>query len=262
MKIGDVAVLACHEAGKELMVFFGRKLTAERKKDHTPVTVADIASNNAITEFLLGVFPDHHILSEEGNIKAGLKRGLNWIIDPLDGTSNFMHGLPYFCVSIACVEVADDGKVSVLAGAIYNPATDELYTAEKGKGAYFRGKRLEVSETTNLSKAFVACGYHGDDITKDYGKSYIDVSKKVEGSRRLGAAALDLAKTAQGVFDLFFDPALRPWDIAAGSIMVQEAGGCAVNFPGNGERGDFCLLERGIVAGNKKMVTDAMGYFD
>lgn len=190
-----------------------------------------------------------------------LKDGYTWIVDPLDGTSNFLHGLPYFCVSIACVEQKAGKAPTTVAGVVYNPVSRELYWAEKNNGAFLGEIRLQVSRTQALDQAFIACGYHGGDVTNDYGRAYIEVSRVADSSRRLGSAALDLAKTAQGVFDCFFDPVLQPWDIAAGSLLITEAGGYALNFPGLGQPGELSLMERGIIGGSPALVAAVSGYF-
>jgi myo-inositol-1(or 4)-monophosphatase len=265
MDLLEAAEKMAIDAGNVLMGYFGKKLESKRKKDSTPVSAADLASNDFILKSIKSKFPDHFILSEESNADGGLKDGYNWIIDPLDGTSNFLHGLPYFCVSIACVKATKKGqgfKTEGLAGVVYNPATNELYKAANGKGAFLGDKRLSASKTDSLSDSFLACGYHGGDVSSNYGKAYIKISITAEGSRRLGSAALDIAKTAEGVFDVFFDPVLRPWDIAAGSIIMAEANGDFKNFPGQGDSERFDLMERGIIAGNSKLVREVSAFFE
>lgn len=262
MEYLDSAKEASILAGDALMGFFGTKLAAERKKDATPVTEADLASNKIILDYLSKKNPSHHFLSEEGVEGASLFPGINWVIDPLDGTSNFMHGLPYFCVSIACVEVTEGKEPEIIAGVVYDPVSKDMYTAKKGGGAFKNGEKLTVSQTQELGKAYIACGYHGDDMESGYGKAYLEVSKNVESCRRLGAAALDLAKTAEGIFDFFFDPALRAWDIAAGALLLREAGGVALNFPGQGPKNKLTILDRGIIGGSEALVNRAQAFFE
>jgi len=257
MELLENASEIAQKAGDVLMNFFGSKVKFKKKNDLTPVSEADFASNELITDLLSVRFPKHHILSEESEAQTGLQEGFNWVIDPLDGTSNFLHGLPYFCVSIACVEkktVGGEEDVTILAGVVFNPATKELFKAAVNQGAYLGTAQLGVSGTNSIAESFIACGYHGDDDSKVFRDSYIALNTKADGSRRMGAAALDLAKTAEGVFDVFFDPVLKPWDIAAGALLVSEAGGLARNFPGHGDSKQFDLLERGIIAGNAELV--------
>lgn len=257
----ETSVDIAEQAGRVLMTYFGRELLAEKKKDQTPVTEADLASNNLITKLLTEKFPGHHIFSEESSRDQGLKSGFNWIVDPLDGTSNFMHGLPYFCVSMACVKLSEDGSQKTLVGVTHNPVSGDTYWALAGKGAFKNGNRLSASRLDKISDSFIACGYHGDDMSQAYGQGYLEISRKVENSRRLGSAALDLAQVAEGTFDFFFDSLLCPWDIAAGALMIEESGGAVLNFPGAGEAGSFNVLERGIIAGSGMLVDEVAAIF-
>lgn len=257
----ETSIDIAKQAGYVLMNYFGTALESEKKKDQTPVTEADLASNSLITRLLLENFPDHHVFSEESSREQGLKIGFNWIVDPLDGTSNFLNGLSYFCVSMACVKLDENGKQTTLLGVTHNPVTGDTYHAEAGKGAFKNGQRLSASNLEKIGSAFIACGYHGDDMSQAYGQGYLKISRMVENSRRLGSAALDLAQVAEGTFDFFFDSLLRPWDTAAGALMIQEAGGAVINFPGNGEAGSFTVLDRGIIAGSNKLVDEVASFF-
>lgn len=290
-----VAGVAC-EAGKLLMTYFGRRLKSQTKKDATPVTEADLASNELICQMIASERPDHLILSEEAGGSVGAagqgkqlaqmitskdellkiraevpskkqnEGRLLWVVDPLDGTANFMHGLPYFSVSIGLVEIFFDQRevlqLRPLIGAVFHPATSQVYSAWQGGGAFLSSAKIQSSEHGTLEGAFVSCGYHGSLANKGYENAYIDISRTVDSSRRMGSAALDLANTAAGVFDAFFDAALQPWDMAAAAVILKEAGAEIGNFPGLGCREEFDLLERGIVAGSSGLVKEINRKFD
>jgi myo-inositol-1(or 4)-monophosphatase len=194
------------------------------------VTEVDHASEKVIIETMLTAYPGHGILAEESGSEHGAKDSeFVWIIDPLDGTTNFIHGLPVYCVSIA---LAVRGKVE--QAVIYDPTRNDLFTATKGRGAYLNDRRLRVSKRTRLSECLLSTGFPfrpGDNL-----KSYLNLMGEVmqasAGLRRPGAAALDLADVAAGYTDGFFEKGLQPWDVAAGSLLVTEAGGLVGNFTG------------------------------
>ena len=194
------------------------------------VTEVDHASEKVIIETMLTAYPGHGILAEESGSEHGAKDSeCVWIIDPLDGTTNFIHGLPVYCVSIA---LAVRGKVE--QAVIYDPTRNDLFTATKGRGAYLNDRRLRVSKRTRLSECLLSTGFPfrpGDNL-----KSYLNLMGEVmqasAGLRRPGAAALDLAYVAAGYTDGFFEKGLQPWDVAAGSLLVTEAGGLVGNFTG------------------------------
>lgn len=197
------------------------------------VTEVDQASEQAIIETLLTAYPGHGILAEESGSEHGAKDSeYVWIIDPLDGTTNFIHGFPVYCVSIA---LAVRGKIE--QAVIYDPTRNDLFSATKGRGAYMNDRRLRVSKRIRLADCLLSTGFpfrKGDNF-KNYLAIMADVMPRTAGLRRPGAAALDLAYVAAGFTDGFFETGLAPWDMAAGSLMVQEAGGLVGNFTGEAD---------------------------
>lgn len=190
------------------------------------VTEIDKRSDQIIVDFLRENYPDHAILAEESG-KSGHESEYRWVIDPLDGTTNYAQGLPIFAVSIALEQRGEP-----LLGAVYAPVTDELFTAIRGQGAYCNGKRLRVSEKTELIQCVLATGFPYDIATHpvnnvDY---FISMSTKTRAVRRMGAAAYDLASVAAGTFDGFWELNLSPWDVAASTLFVREAGGVVLPF--------------------------------
>ena len=211
------------------------------------VTEVDHASEAIIIETLLTAYPDHAIWAEESGKTHG-RQGSDsvWIIDPLDGTTNFIHGFPVYCVSIA---LAVKGKVE--QAVIYDPSRNDLFTATRGRGAYMNERRLRVSKRTDLRQCLISTGFPfrpGDDFNT-YLRMMGEVMQRTAGLRRPGAAALDLAYVAAGFTDGFFETGLSPWDVAAGSLLVQEAGGLIGNFTGDA---DF-LEQRECLAGSPRI---------
>ncbi len=194
------------------------------------VTEVDHASENVIIDTLLTAYPQHGIQAEESGTSRGNPASDHvWIIDPLDGTTNFIHGLPVYCVSIA---LAVRGRVE--QAVVYDPTRNDLFTATRGRGAYVNDRRIRVSKRTHLPECLIATGFpfrKGDDFPT-YLKMMGDVMQRTAGLRRPGAAALDLAYVAAGFTDGFFETGLKPWDVAAGSLLVTEAGGLIGNFAG------------------------------
>ena len=211
------------------------------------VSEVDQAAEAAIIEILLGAYPQHGILAEESGRQHGAKHSeFVWIIDPLDGTTNFLHGFPVYAVSIA---LAFRGQVQ--QAVVYDPTRNDLFYASRGRGAYLNDRRLRVSKRTRLSDALVGTGFpfrRGDSFQR-YVKMFEAVMQNCAGIRRPGAAALDLCYVAAGWYDGFFETGLNPWDMAAGSLMITEAGGLVGNFTGES---DF-LYQREVVAGNPKV---------
>ena len=194
------------------------------------VTDVDHAAEAVIIETLLAAYPGHGILAEESGQEHGAKDSeFVWIIDPLDGTTNFIHGLPVYCVSIA---LAVKGKVE--QAVIYDPSRNDLFTATKGRGAYMNDRRLRVSKRIKLQECLISTGFpfRPTDDFNNYLRMMGDVMQRTAGLRRPGAAALDLAYVAAGFTDGFFETGLQPWDVAAGSLLVTEAGGLVGNFTG------------------------------
>ena len=222
-------------------------LTISSKAPNDFVTEVDKAAENAIIDVLLQAYPGHGILAEE----SGRERGAQdsdyvWIIDPLDGTTNFIHGFPVYAVSIA---LAFKGQVQ--QAVVYDPTRNDLFFASKGRGAFRNDKRLRVSKRIRMNEALIGTGFpfrKGDNF-KRYMNMFEAVMQNCAGLRRPGAASLDLCYVAAGYYDGFFETGLHPWDIAAGSLMITEAGGLIGNFTGEA---DF-LYQREVVAGNPKI---------
>jgi len=222
-------------------------LKVNTKSPNDFVTEVDQMAEQAIIETLLTAYPGHGILAEESGREHGARHSeFVWIIDPLDGTTNFIHGFPVYCVSIA---LAFRGKVE--QAVIYDPTRNDLYIASRGRGAYLNDKRLRVSKRTRLADALIGTGFpfrKGDNLQR-YMKMFETVMPLCAGLRRPGSAALDLCYVAAGYTDGFFETGLQPWDIAAGSLIVTEAGGLIGNFTGES---DF-LEQREVVAGSPKI---------
>lgn len=221
------------------------QVTAKSHNDF--VTEVDSAAEMAIIETLLQAYPGHGILAEESGRTHGARDSeYVWIIDPLDGTTNFIHGFPVYAVSIA---LAFRGQVQ--QAVVYDPARNDLFYASKGKGAFLNDRRLRVSKRTRMLESLIGTGFpfrKGDNF-KRYLKMFEDVMQVCAGLRRPGAAALDLCYVAAGWYDGFFETGLNPWDVAAGSLIITEAGGLVGNFTGEA---DF-LHQRELVAGNPRI---------
>jgi myo-inositol-1(or 4)-monophosphatase len=223
------------------------RLQVNSKAPNDFVTEVDHAAEAAIIDTLLSAYPGHGILAEEsGSARGARDSEYVWIIDPLDGTTNFIHGLPTYAVSIG---LAFRGQVQ--QAVVYDPARNDLFFASKGRGAFLNDKRLRVSKRTRMADALIGTGFpfrKGDDLTH-YLRILETVMKSCAGVRRPGAAALDLCYVAAGWYDAFFETGLSPWDVAAGSLIVTEAGGLVGNFTGEAE----FLHQREVVAGSPKI---------
>ena len=225
------AIEAVLEAGRIQLASFGRDdLRIDKKGAIDLVTEADMAVERRFRAFIGERFPDHAILAEElGGPAPGTSARHCWIYDPIDGTTNFAHGLPIFCASLA-LEI--DGVVSV--GAIYDPTRNELFTAERGGGAYLNGRRLQVTQAGALIDALLCTGFHYD--IHGSGEAVLELFgafvRRARAVRRLGSAALDLCYVAAGRFDGFWEDPLKPWDVAAGALIVEEAGGVLSGLDG------------------------------
>ncbi len=245
----NVAVKAARAAGNIInrAALDVESVRVSQKQANDFVTEVDQASEDTIIETLLGAYPGHAIWAEESGRKHGAQDSeYVWIIDPLDGTTNFIHGLPIYCVSIA---LAVRGKVE--QAVIYDPSRNDLFTATKGRGAYMNNRRLRVAKRTRLQECLIATGfpYRVDDHINRFLCMMGEVMQRTAGLRRPGAAALDLAYVAAGFTDGFFETGLQPWDVAAGSLLVTEAGGLVGNFSGNA---DF-LEQRECLAANPRI---------
>ncbi|KAB0665265.1 inositol monophosphatase [Oryzomonas japonica] len=241
----ESAVTAAMAAGSFQRHRFASRLKIDLKGDKNLVTEVDRESERLIVEHLLTRFPGHTIIAEEGEYPPG-DPGFRWIIDPLDGTTNYAHGFPWFCVSIAL-----EAEGELAAGVIYNPLSDELFTAAKGGGAYMNGRRLRVSANAPLKNTLLGTGFPYDcatDPANNFG-SFIAFQKAARGIRRAGAAALDLAFVAAGRLDGFWELKLKPWDVTAGVLLVREAGGMVTTFDGSAYDvfNDRILASNGLV---------------
>lgn len=225
----DTAIQAAKASGKILLHYFEGNFQVSEKKGAGLVTNADFESQEKCVKILRKKFPDFGFLTEEAPPEKRESPG-RWIIDPLDGTTNFVHGFPMFCVSIAA-----EWEGEIVAGVIYHPILGDLYTAVKGKGARLNNKRIRVSQTRTLKDALLTTGftYRKDKYLRAEMNAFEKLSGVTRAIRRPGSAALDLAYTARGVFDGFWERRLSAWDVAAGALIVMEAGGTVTDFQGN-----------------------------
>jgi len=245
----NVAIKAARTAGAIInrAALDVEALRISQKQVNDFVTDVDQAAEQAIIETLLSAYPGHAIWAEESGREHGAQDSeFVWIIDPLDGTTNFIHGFPVYCVSIA---LAVKGKIE--QAVVYDPSRNDLFTATKGRGAYLNDRRLRVSKRIRLHECLISTGFPfrpGDDFNT-YLKMLAEVMPRTAGLRRPGAAALDLAYVAAGFTDGFFESGLQAWDVAAGSLLVTEAGGLIGNFTGEA---DF-LEQKECMAGSPKI---------
>jgi myo-inositol-1(or 4)-monophosphatase len=241
-KLKRVALKAVKEGGAVLIQHFGKVKSIDYKGEINLVTEADRQSEQKIVSIIKDKYPDHSILAEEtGN--SGGSSPFKWIIDPLDGTTNYAHSYPCFCVSLA---IEYEGEV--IYGAVYDPMREEVFTAEKGDGAYVNGKIIKASSTQELNHCLLCTGFPydvRDDIESNI-LNFRNFLMKSQAVRRDGSAALDLCYVAAGRFDGFWEQKLFPWDVAAGSLLVTEAGGKLSNFKGE----KFNIYDTEIVASN------------
>lgn len=228
MKLKSTLMTCLTEAGKILRRGFGSSLDIRKKGPVDLVTKIDLAADRKIISIIRKRFPDHRLLTEESLPYHG-SSPFRWIIDPLDGTSNYAHELDMFCVSIG---LEKDGKL--ILGGVYNPLKEELFFAESGQGATLNGRRIRPSRTRKLIDGLLVTGFPYDRQKKaDYYLRFLKVAlEDAQGLRRLGAAALDLAYVACGRFDAYWELNLKPWDAAAGVLIVQEAGGKVTGLDG------------------------------
>ena len=255
------AAAIAQEAGARLREFLAQGVETEYKGDVDLVTVADRTVEKLIRRRLGEAFPEHGIYGEEGT-RERLDGEFRWYVDPLDGTTNFAHGFPQFCVSLGLeqrpvgLEVGQDG--TLVAAVIYDPMRDELFTAERGRGARLNGKPMRVSKTPELAESLVATGFPS---SKRHDSPnihfYQEFTLRSHGVRRAGSAALDLAYIAAGRMDAFWEFNLNPWDTAAGILLVEEAGGMVTDFSG----GKYKLDSREILASNGLIHAELLGLF-
>lgn len=241
----NVMVKAARKAARGLIRDFGEveKLQVSMKGPANFVSAADKRAEETLKEELLTARPGYSFLGEEGGKIEGSDTSHRWIVDPLDGTTNFLHGIPQFAISIG---LERDGVL--VAGLVLNPVTDELFLAERGKGAFLNDRRIRVAARKNMGEAVLSCGlpHYGRGDLELFRKEFSVIQEKVAGLRRFGAAALDLAYVAAGRFDIYWERNLSPWDIAAGTLIVREAGGFVTDLDDKDE-----MFTKGhIIAGN------------
>ena len=241
-------ISAARKAARGLVRDFGEveRLQVSLKGPANFVTAADRKAEEVLHTELIKARPGYGFLGEEGGRREGPDKTHTWIVDPLDGTTNFLHGIPQFAISIG---LERDGVI--VAGVVYNPVTDEMYTAERGKGAFLNDRRLRVAGRQRLAEAVVACAlpHHGRGDLALFRRELTAVQDKVAGLRRFGAAALDLAYIAAGRYDAYWERGLSPWDMAAGLLLVRESGGFVTDLDGN----DAMFTTGDIIAGNETM---------
>jgi myo-inositol-1(or 4)-monophosphatase len=238
----EFAVNCALESGRIQRSYYAKGFEIRHKGEIDLVTQVDIECQARIVELIEGSFPDDEIIAEEKtNYFDGKKN--RWIVDPLDGTTNFAHAYPFFCTSIAYEEAGE-----ITAGVVYNPIFRELFFAGKGKGAYLNGDRIAVSSTSNLKQSLVSTGFPYDIATnpKNNINHFVDFLFAAQAVRRDGSAALNLSYVACGRFDGFWELKLNPWDVAAGSLIVREAGGIITDFEG----GAYSIYSNQILASN------------
>lgn len=250
------------EAGARLREYFLEGVETEYKGDVDLVTVADRTVEKLIRGRLGETFPEHGIYGEEGT-RERLDAEYRWYVDPLDGTTNFAHGFPQFCVSMGLehrpkgIEPDKDG--TLVAGVIYDPMRDELFTAERGCGTQVNGKTARVSRIRNLAEALLATGFPSRKRHSSPNVHfYHEFTLRSHGVRRAGSAALDLAYVACGRIEGFWEFNLNPWDTAAGILLVEEAGGCVTDFSG----AHYRLASDEILASNGLIQTELIGFFN
>jgi myo-inositol-1(or 4)-monophosphatase len=250
------------EAGVGLRKFFSEGVATEYKGDVDLVTVADRTSEKLIRERLAAAFPEHGIYGEEGT-RDRLEGEYRWYVDPLDGTTNFAHGFPQFCVSLGLEQraagLAPDEDGRLVAAVIYDPLRDELFAAERGRGALLNGKPMRVSRTPELAESLLATGFPSHKRHQNPNiHFYQEFTLRSHGVRRAGSAALDLAYVAAGRLDGFWEFNLNPWDTAAGILLVEEAGGQVTDFSGR----HFRLDSREILASNGLIHAELLSFFE
>ncbi len=260
-KIKALALTLARQAGQVQMRKFRRNLDIQWKGVTDPVTEVDKAAEKLIVKGIRKAFPSHAIVGEEGGAQGPSQSGapFTWVIDPLDGTVNYSHGLPTFAVSIGVWESGlkprkgklwDAAYGTPLIGVVHAPALGDTFVAERGKGAYCNGKRIRVSKQAKPLEAVLASGfsYHAREDGENV-REWLEILQRFQAIRRMGSAALDLSFTAAGRFDGFWEYGLKPWDVAAGGLLVEEAGGVVSNIEGK----PYQMGKPGIVASNGRL---------
>ncbi len=246
----QVMIGAVRKTARPLLRDFGEvsQLQVSRKGPGDFVTAADTRAEDTLYELLMKARPGYSFLGEERGLIEGTDKTHMWIVDPIDGTTNFMHAMPHFAITVGLQRTHPDGSSEIVAAVTYNPVMNEMFWAEKGKGCYLNDTRIRLAGRKNLDEALVATGLpfvgktgHGQAI-----KDIHAVGQRVAGIRRLGAASLDFAWVAAGRYDAFFERNLKPWDVAAGILLVTEAGGVVTSIEQDGDPKNG----KTIVAGN------------
>jgi myo-inositol-1(or 4)-monophosphatase len=256
------AEVIAREAGARLREFYATGVTTEYKGAADLVTVADRTVEKLVLERLSAAFPEHGIYGEEGT-RERLDGEYRWYVDPLDGTTNFAHSVPHFCVSLGLEQrpagLAEGEDGALVAGVIYDPMRDEMYVTELGKGAWLNGKRIHASETGKLEESLIATGFPSQKRHKSPNiHFYHEFTLRSHGVRRLGSAALDLAYVATGRYEAFWEFNLNPWDTAAGILLVEEAGGSVTDFSGQKVK----LDSKEVLATNGKIQAELVALFE
>ena len=251
----NTAIQAARKAGKMMLRSMDRLdlLQINTKQRNDFVCNIDTLSEKIIVDELLRAYPDHKILAEEGNYAQNQNSAFCWLIDPLDGTANFIHGIPHFCISIALQHV---DKLEV--GVVYDPVRDELFAATRGEGAQLNSRRIRVSNKQKLQGALLATGFPFREQYPfpKYIKQFASLFPHTADIRRAGSAALDLAYVAAGRIDAYWEGGLNIWDTAAGILLVKEAGGRVLDFQG----GKHYMESGDIVAGTAELIGEMMNY--
>lgn len=247
----NVMIQAAQKAARSLKRDFGEieKLQVSLKGPGNYATAADRRAEETLYKELSKARPGYSFIGEEEGTREGADRTHTWIVDPLDGTTNFLHGIPHFCTSIGL-----EREGTLIAGVIYNPISDDMFVAERGKGAFLNEKRIRVAARTRLADAMIACPLPniGRESTPAGTREFAAMQNRAAGMRRYGAAALDLAWVAAGRIDVSWERAIKPWDMAAGIVIVREAGGFVTDLDG----GDDMFAKGHIIAGNDGLVRE------
>lgn len=248
----NFAIETAQQAGQLLLEKFGRKINVSMKGNINLVTEADLASEKLIIERIKSHYPKHSILAEEsGHAVIDGESEWKWIIDPLDGTTNYAHGYPCFCVTLAL-----EHKGEVVIGVTFDPTRNEIFAAERGQGASLNGRKIRVSDTEKLSDALLVTGFPYDFAQREnFARHITNFLLASRGVRRDGSAAIDLAYVACGRFDGFWEEGLNPWDVAAGVLMIEEAGGQVSYYDGS----KFSIYTPPICASNGLIHNEMLG---
>jgi myo-inositol-1(or 4)-monophosphatase len=235
----QVMMDAVRKTARPMLRDFGEvsQLQVSRKGPGDFVTAADIKAEDTLYELLMKARPGYGFLGEERGMIEGTDKSHTWIVDPIDGTTNFMHAMPHFAITVGLQRTAPDGASEIVAGVTYNPVMNELFWAEKGKGCYLNDSRIRVAGRRDLSESLIATGlpFIGKTGHAQAIKDIHAIGQRVAGIRRLGSAALDFAWVAAGRYDAYYERNLNPWDVAAGILFVTEAGGLVTTIDADGD---------------------------